>query len=75
MQVPPQYPGQGPQPPQHQPVEVQRGWCRQQHHGSMNYNTPVNGQRPPEGYLDPNSHYAYGPEPQPLVNNAFFGDF
>jgi len=36
-------------------------------YGPMNYNAPppVHGQGPPEGYPDPNNHYAYGPGPQP----------
>ena len=35
-------------------------------YGPMNYNAPppVHGQGPPEGYPDPNNHYAYGPGPQ-----------
>ena len=36
-------------------------------YGPMNYNAPppVHGNAPPEGYPDPNNHYAYGPGPQP----------
>ena len=40
----------------------------------MNYNVPppVHGNAPPEGYPDPNNHYAYGPGSQPPYHRGYF---
>ena len=47
------------------------------HHGPgypTGYSAPpaVHGQAPPEGYLDPNSHYAYGPGSQSSYHRGYF---
>lgn len=43
-------------------------------YGPMGYNAPppVHGGMPPEGYADPNNHYAYGPGPQPPYHRGYY---
>jgi hypothetical protein len=43
-------------------------------YGAMYNNAPppMHGQGPPEGYPDPNNHYAYGPGPQPPYQGRYY---